>query len=375
MLIYEYKLDGTHQQYAAIEEAIRIVQFIRNKCVRLWMDGERVSKNDLQCYCAVLAKEYSFAACLNSQARQASADRAWFAISRFYSNCREQKPGKKGYPTFQHDNRSIEYKATGWKLDSDGRHITFTDGCGIGRLRLIGTREIETFPVGQIKRVRLIKRADGFYCQFVVNASRVVEHPPTGKEAGIDVGLNAYYTDSEGRTVANPRFYRKAEKKLKRLHRQLSRKQKQSSNRKKARKQLAKGYLKVQRQREDFARKQANALITSHDLIAFEDVKVCNMVRNHHLAKSINDAAWSQFLSWVLAYGTMYRVAVIKVAPHYTSQDCSECGTRVKKSLSVRTHICPHCGVVLDRDHNAARNILDKARERTVGHTGTHSWE
>ena len=114
MLIYEYKLDGKKPQYQAIDEAIRIVQFIRNKCLRLWMDGRSVSKNDLQCYCAVLAREYSFASLLNSQARQVAADRAWAAISRFYEACQNHKPGKKGYPRFQHDNRSVEYKTTGW---------------------------------------------------------------------------------------------------------------------------------------------------------------------------------------------------------------------------------------------------------------------
>ncbi len=98
MFIYEYKLDGTHKQYAAINEAIRVVQFIRNKCLRLWMDERGISKNDLQVYCAVLAKDYPFAHNLNSQARQASADRAWFAIQRFYDNCKAHKPGKKGYP-------------------------------------------------------------------------------------------------------------------------------------------------------------------------------------------------------------------------------------------------------------------------------------
>src|SRR5713101_1114371 len=105
MLTFEYKIDGTKQQYAAIDEAIRIVQFIRNKCLRLWMDERGISKNDLQCYCATLAKAYPFAARLNSQARQASADRACFAISRFYDNCKSHKPDKKGYPKFVHDNR------------------------------------------------------------------------------------------------------------------------------------------------------------------------------------------------------------------------------------------------------------------------------
>jgi putative transposase len=374
MLIYEYKIDGTKRQYAAIEEAIRTVQFIRNKCLRKWMDERGVSKNDLQCCCAQLAREYPFAARLNSQARQASADRAWFAISRFYENCRTHKPGKKGYPQFQHDNRSVEYKQTGWKLDADGRHIDFTDGCGIGRLRLIGNpkQQVATFPLKQIKRVRLVRRADGYFVQLAVKANRLIEHVPTGKQVGIDVGLKAFYTDSEGKTVKNPRHYRRAEKRLKRLQRQLSRKQKKSNNRNKARKQLAQAHLKVQRQREDFARKQANALVSSHDLIAYEHLQIANLVKNHHLAKSIHDAGWGTFLSWVKYYGTMHAIPVMAIAPQYTSQNCSACGTLVKKSLSVRTHICTGCGVVLDRDHNAALNILSKALERTVGHTGTH---
>jgi putative transposase len=373
MLTYEYKLDGAKAQYAAIDESFRIVQFIRNKCLRKWMDERGVSKNDLQVYCAQLAKEYSFACLLNSQARQASADRAWFALSRFYENCKNHVSGKKGYPQFQHDNRSVEYKQTGWKVDPDGKHITFTDGCGIGRLRLVGNKkqQILAFPSKHIKRVRLVRRADGYYVQFGVKANRHLKHSDTGKQVGIDVGLKAYYTDSEGETVENPRFYRKAEKKLKRLHRQLSRKQKKSQNRKKARKQLAKAYLKVQRQREDFARKTASTLITSSDLIAYEHLQIRNLVKNRHLAKSIQDAGWGTFIQWVNYYGVLQGVPVVKVAPHFTSQKCSACGTLVKKSLSVRTHICHGCGVVLDRDHNAALGILATALGCTVGHTGT----
>src|SRR6266849_3040071 len=376
MLIFEYKLDGSEKQYTAIEEAIRIVQFIRNKCLRLWMDergGQGISKNDLQCSCAQLAKAYPFASRLNSQARQAAADRAWFAISRFYENCKIHKPGKKGYPKFQHDNRSVEYKQTGWKLEPDGKHIAFTDGCGIGRLRLVGNpnQHIENFPTKQIKRVRIVHRADGYYVQFGVQAERKIEHVPTGNVVGIDVGLKAYYTDSAGSTVENPRHYRKAEQKLKRLHRAVSRKQKKSSNRKKARKQLARAYLKVQRQREDFARKTASTLVSSHDLIAYEQLQIRNMVKNHHLAKSIHDAGWGTFLRWVNYYGALHEIKVIAVAPQFTSQDCSACGTLVKKSLSVRTHICTGCGVVMDRDHNAALNILAKALDGTLGHRGT----
>ncbi len=377
MLVYEYKLDGNKKQFQAIKEAIRVVQFIRNKCIRLWMDGERVSKNDLQTYCAVLASEFPFARRLNSQARQASADRAYFAISRFYEHCKNNKPGKKGYPQFQQNNRSVEYKKTGWKLDDDGRHITFTDGCGIGRLRLVGNKnqQIEAFPESVIKRVRIVRRADGYYAQFCVATSRKVEHVETGHQLGIDVGLRSFLTDSEGNTVGNPRHYRKAEKKLKRLQRRLSRKQKKSANRKKARKALAKQHLKVQRQREDFAPKQANALVSSCDLIAYENLQIRNMVRSRKLAKSIHDAGWGIFLQWLARYGLLHDIEVVAVPPHYTSQKCSDCGTIVKKSLSIRTHICHGCGVILDRDHNAALNILHKAlspdQNGTEGHSGT----
>jgi putative transposase len=113
MLILEYKARTNQAQRAAIDEAIRTVQFIRNKALRLWVDGRGVGWADQQRLCAVLAQEYPFAGRLHSNARQASADRAWAAISRFYKTCREKKPGKKGYPRFQHDNRSVEYKVAG----------------------------------------------------------------------------------------------------------------------------------------------------------------------------------------------------------------------------------------------------------------------
>jgi putative transposase len=375
MLVYEYKLDGSKKQYAAIDEAIRTVQFIRNKSLRMWMDNRGTSKNDLQTNCKVLAQEYPFARGLNSMARQAAADRAWFAISRFYDNCKQKKPGKKGYPKFQRNNRSVEYKTSGWKLDPDGRHITFTDGCGIGRLKLVGNpnQRLQEFPDLLIKRVRIVRRADGYSCQFCVDTERQVEHTPSGKQLGIDVGLKSFLTDSEGNTVSNPRHYRKAESRLKRLQRRLSKKQKKSANRKKARKVLAKHHLKVQRQREDFARKQANTLVSSCDLIAYEDLQIKNMVRNRKLAKSIHDAGWGIFLQWVKRYGILHEIPIIAVPPHYTSQKCSDCDTIVHKSLSIRTHICTGCGVVLDRDQNAALNILSKALNGTEGHSGTSS--
>jgi putative transposase len=223
-----------------------------------------------------------------------------------------------------------------------------------------------------------VRRADGYYVQFAVQADRQIEHQPTGKQVGIDVGLKAFYTDSDGTTVENPRYMRKAERKLKRLHRRVSRKMKRSKNRKQATKRLAKGYLKVSRRRKDFAAKAASALCESSDLIAYEDLKIANLVKNHRLAKSISDASWGLFLSWVRYYGRLHGIPVIAVSPRYTTQDCAGCGERVKKTLSMRTHICPACGLVLDRDWNAALNILLAAlawvaAHRTAGQAETGS--
>jgi putative transposase len=293
MLILDYKLRTNQAQQRATDEAIRTTQFVRDKALRLWMDTRGTTQDDLQALCSQLAQDFPFAARLNSMARQSAADRAWQAIARFYQNCREKKPGKKGYPRFQKDNRSVGYKTSGWKLAPDGKRLTFTDGQGIGTVRLIGKKgAIEAFPLAQIKRVRLVRRADGYYVQFAVQAERKIGHQPTRKQVGIDVGLKSFYTDSEGNEVGNPRYLRKAEAKLKRLHRRVSRKVKRSKNRRRAIKRLAKGYLRVSRQRKDFAVKAASALVKSSDFLAYEDLKIASLVKNHRLAKSISDASW-----------------------------------------------------------------------------------
>jgi putative transposase len=372
MLILEFKIKAKPQQKSAINEAIRSFQFVRNKCLRYWMDNEKVSKFDLNKYCAVLAKEFAFANELNSQARQAAAERAWAAISRFFDNCKSQIPGRKGYPRFQKDNRSVEYKTTGWKLSENKRFITFTDKKNIGRVKLIGSRDLSFYQVEQIKRVRIVKRADGYYCQVAVNIDRTEPLESTGSMIGLDVGLETFYTDSNGNKEVNPRFLRKSEQSLKRSQRRVSKKVKGSSNRRKARKVLAQKHLKISRQRKDHAVKLARCVIQSNDLIVYENLRVRNMVKNHCLAKSINDAGWYQFRLFLDYFAKVYGRLTVAVEPAYTSQDCSECGARVQKSLSTRTHVC-QCGCELDRDHNAALNILNKGLN-TLGHKEIYAW-
>jgi putative transposase len=371
MLVFEAKLEGLQEQYSLLDEAIRTARFVRNSCIRYWMDNKGVGKYELSAYCAVLGKEFPFAGKLNSQARQASSERAWSSITRFYDNCKK-KAAKKGFPRFKkhQTHSSIEYKTTGWKLSEDKRTITFSDGFKAGSFKMWGTRDLHFYQLNQIKRVRVVRRADGYYVQFCLDVERVEKREPTGKTIGLDVGLTHFLTDSNGQTVENPRHLKKSEKALKRLGRKLSRTTKGSKNRAKNRNRLSKKHLKVSRQRKDFAVKLARCVIQSNDLVAYEDLMVRNMVKNRKLAKSISDVAWSNFRSWLEYFGKVFGVATVAVPPHYTSQNCSNCGEVVKKSLSQRTHQCHHCGFVLDRDWNAAINILELALS-TVGHTGT----
>ncbi|MEG4532693.1 transposase [Microcoleus sp. D2_18a_D3] len=378
MIVLEFKLKGKAEQYRIIDDMIRTAQFVRNKTLRHWIDNQGIKLVDLYKQCAVMAKEFEWAGKLNSTARQASAERAIFAIGRFFANCKAKKPGKKGYPQFKKHTRSVEYKQSGWALSSDKRYLTFKDGFAAGKFKLIGSRDLHFYAPDEIKRIRVVRRADGYYAQFCINVERKEEPVSTGKFIGIDVGLNHFYTDSDGETVPNPRYLIKSEKALKRLHQRVSRKKKGSRNRKKALNKLGRKHLKVSRQRKDFAIKTALCAVKSNDFVAYEDLQVRNMVKNHKLAKSISDAAWSQFAQWLEYFGKVYGKTVIAVPPQYTSQNCSNCGNLVKKTLSTRTHICS-CGTILDRDHNAGRNILAKGLKQagitlnTVGHTGIHA--
>jgi putative transposase len=405
MIVREAKLkNGTAEQYAAIDEAIRTAQFIRNKAVRYWMDNQGVSKANLYSLCKNLAQEFFFAKKLNSAARQASAERAWAAISSFYTRCKKGA-GKKGFPTFKKHCRSVEYKVSGWKLSDDCKSIKFTDGFEIGTLSIFCNDETqEDLHTLKINRVRIVSKADGYYAQFCFDANRKEQGEYSGNVVGLDLGLKFFTKDQNDNAVIYPQFLRRAEKRLKKAQKRLSKKfvkgasasrspevtsgacvarQPQSKNYHKARKRLGRIHLKIQRQRKDWAIKQARCVVHSNDVVVYEDLKIANMVKNHHLAKSISDAGWYQYTQWLEYYGKVWEKIVVAVSPNYTSQDCSNCGHRVKKSLSTRTHSCPSCRIEICRDTNAALNILHKglnilgieSNNSTSGHDGSGSKE
>ncbi|MBD2485349.1 RNA-guided endonuclease TnpB family protein [Planktothrix sp. FACHB-1365] len=375
MIVLEYKVKGKLDQFKAIDQAIRTTQFIRNKAIRYWMDNSRELKIDkfaLNKYSTALRKEFSFVNDLNSMAVQSAAERGWTAISRFYDNCQKKISGKKGYPKFQKDCRSVEYKTTGWKLHPTKRQVTFTDKNGIGNLKLLGKWDLHTYNLKDIKRVRLIRRADGYYCQFCLGITVTDVQPKTGNEIGIDVGIESFYTDSNGHQEPNPQFLRKAETSIKKSQRQIYKKVKGSSGRRRARKIYAKKHLKVSRQRNEHAKITARNVCKSNDLVVYEDLSVRNLVKNHCLAKSISDASWYLFRQWIEYFAAKFDKLAIPVAPHFTSQKCSNCGGIVKKSLSTRTHIC-NCGCELHRDTNAAINILNLAKQTRDGQSRSNA--
>ena len=373
MLVLEYKAVIKPSQSKAIDEAIRTSQFVRNKVLRYWMDNRGVGKKELYQYNTALRAEYPFVKDLNSHACQASVENVERAINRFFDNCKKNKPGKKGYPQFKTDARSVEYKTSGWKLHPTKRRITFLDKKGISQLRLLGKWDIHTYPLDLIKRVRIVRReSSGYYVQFCIKVDATPEPRIGNGEVGLDVGLEYFYSDSNGYHEENPRFLRKAHKAIKHAQRRIYSKEKGKNNRRKAIRRYARKHLKVSRQREEHALRVARNVCKANAYVAYEELNVKGLVRNRRLAKSISDVAWSAFRRWLEYFAIKFGTQVVAVPPYYTSQKCSSCGNIVKKMLSTRTHACK-CGCVLQRDVNAAINILSKGKS-TGGHPGSNAW-
>ena len=294
---------------------------------------------------------------------QMLADRLSKSLKRFLA-ARALGVPDVGFPRFKKPNRwhSIQLRQYGkdTRLHPDGKHLAVPAKLG-ALLKIKLHRPIEGTP----KTVHLVHRADGhWYALIVCETEPHTEHEPTTcrhPDIGIDVGLKSFLTDSEGQTVENPRFYRTSQQTLRRKQRTLSRRKKGSKRRRIAARNVAKTHLKISRQRRDHHFKVARQYTERYHRIAVEDLVICTMVKNHHLAKSIMDASWGAFLAILEAKAASAGHQVIRVNPRFTTQACSNCGELIQKSLSVRTHMCTSCGFIADRDVNAAKNILFKA--------------
>jgi putative transposase len=266
-----------------------------------------------------------------------------------------------GYPRFQGRERynSFTFPQSGFKIEDGKLNLS-----KIGNIRIILHREIE----GKIKTCTIKKDVDQWYVTFSCDIDTPIIPVEIKTETGIDVGLKSLLTMRNGEQIEPPEFLRESEGKLIHEQKRLSRKKKRSHNRNNQRIVVAKVHRRIRNQRKDFAHKTSRTLVNTYDHIVFEDLQIQNMVKNHHLAKSISDAGWSQLINFTKTKAEYAGKIVELVNPRNTSQNCSSCGNSVQKDLSTRVHSCPFCGLVLDRDHNAAINILNRSKN-TVGTT------
>jgi putative transposase len=367
---YKYKLKPTPVQERALALVVRRCRELYNAALEerkeAWQKcGVNVTDAGQSAQLPAIKEARPEYRDIHSQVLQDVLTRLDRAFQAFF---RRLKAGEKpGYPRFQGESRyhSFTYKQFGNGATLDDGFLVLSK---IGRVAVRWSRPLEGTP----KTVTISREADGWYACFSCAGLPVQPLPSTGQETGIDLGLESFATLADGTMIHNPRCYRKVEAYLRRCQRRVARRKKGSHRRKKAVKLLAKAHQKVRRQRQDFQHKAALQLVRQYDTVYFEDLRVRNMVKNHHLAKSIADAGWSAFLTLLSDKAVCAGRKVVAVEPAYTSQMCSGCGREVWKGLSVRWHQCPYedCGVSLHRDHNAALNILALGKnERAEGHS------
>jgi putative transposase len=370
---YKYKLKPTPDQERKLERVLwqcrRLYNTALEQRITLYRQrGISLSRYEQEAELKDLRAAVPEYAAMHSHVLQDVLARLDKTYQAFFRRIRESRAGQTpGFPRYQGRNRyhSFTYKefGNGARLDGilDNGFLVLSK---IGRVVVRWSRPLDGTP----KTVTISHEADGWYVCFSCADVPMQPLEPTGQETGIDLGLESFATLSDGTMIHNPRCYRRAERRLKTAQCKVSRRKKGSHRRRKAIKLLAKAHLKVKRQRTDFQHKAALALVREYDAMYHEDLQVANMLKNHHLAKSIADAGWSAFLSILAAKAAYAGRRVVAVPPAYTSQTCSGCGAVVKKGLSVRWHACPDCGTSLHRDHNAAKNIerLGQSRQGEV---------
>jgi putative transposase len=366
---YKYQLTPTPAQALALEQVLARCRMLYNVALEQrktwWQRGQGVGATyfqqkaelpELKAACPEYAE-------VNAQVLQDVILRVERTFLAFFQRVKEGE--KPGYPRFKGWSRynSFTYPQYGGGAALDGGLLSLSK---IGRIRIRLHRPLQGTP----KTVTISREADGWYACISCAEVPIEPLPSTGHETGIDVGLKVFLITADGAAVENPRHYREAENQLAKAQRQVSRRKHGSNRRKKAVALLKRKHQQVKRQRRDFHHKTALALVRQYDTIYLEELQVHTLVRNPYLAKSISDASWRQFRTILTFKAACAGKRVVGVPAQYTSQDCSGCGKRVRKSLSVRTHVCPSCGLVRDRDENAALNILHLGQQqRAVGRT------
>lgn len=345
---------------------LEVCRILYNSCIldrknKYEQTGKSLSKIDQQKTLVADKKRVQLLAGIHSQVLQS----VLFRVERAYQNFfRRVKSGEKpGYPRFKNVGRydSITYpQAAAFQITEQGLKLS-----KIGTIKIKLHRPID----GVIKACAIKREADKWYACFSVEYEPV-KKAVSRKFIGIDLGIKSFAVLSNGEAIDNPKYFRKSEKVLVRKQRWLSKAKKGSSNRKKRYRTVLRLHHKIKNQRSDFHHKVSHKIVNTYGFIAIEDLNIKSMIRNRCLAKSISDAGWGQFLKFLEYKAEEANTQFEKVAPHHTSINCSHCGNPVPKTLKDRIHFCLVCGTTLDRDHNAALNILKKS---SVGTTQSYA--
>jgi putative transposase len=359
MKTYKYRLYPSKTQEVNLVRVLDACRGLYNMALAERKYGWRferrsVSKSELEQLAKRYRETFLYAQQMYSQTAQSVVTRVDNAFKRFFEGIKNGKKG--GYPRFKSSNRynSFEFKQYGSGAILDGRRLKLF---GIGRIPVRWHRAMD----GEIKVVRLLRRAGKWFALFVCQVPDLPELPKTGRVIGIDVGVESLLTTSDGEKVENPNYYRNSQRQLRVLQRSVVRKQRGSRSRKEAVLQLQRQHEHIANQRRDYAHKVSTRLVQHCDAIAIEDLQITNMVKNKHLSKSILDAGWGLFKQLLTNKAIDASRELELVNSAYTSKSCSACGYIFEDlTLSHRWVTC-ECGLSLDRDHNAAINILKKA--------------
>jgi len=350
MLTYKFRMYPTAAQARIMQETLDTCRSLYNMMLADRME-RRTDFYEQKKMLVELKHDDKHLKSVHSQVLQDVVLRLDKAYQRFFA-------ALSRYPRFRRSRRynSFTYPQSGFRLEGDRMRLST-----IGEVRVMLHRHV----IGTIRRATVIRDINQWFVALLVEEDPGVVQSSSGDgKVGVDTGISNVVALSDGTVIDNPRFLNRSVERIKSSQRRLSKKKKGSANREKARLSLAKAWRKARRQRDDFAHKLSDKLTKENKVIVFEDLKIRNLVKNNNLASAIMDASWAQ-LRRLTAYKAERRGGrVILVNPSGTSQKCSGCGEMVPKELSERVHDCPRCGLVMDRDVNAARNILERGLEQ-----------
>ena len=354
---YKYRLYPTRKQTEKLEWTLETCRILYNSCLadrnRHYEETKKsLSRIDQQKILVQDKKNIEYLTNIHSQVLQDVLLRVEKAYKNFFRRLKD-KSGKAGYPRFKNQGRydSITYTQSGFEIIDGKLKLS-----KIGHIKLKQHRQID----GIIKTCNIKKEIDRWYVCFSVEYTPKVKPLPS-RQVGIDVGIKSFAVLSDGKVIDNPKYLIYSEERLIKKQRRLSNKKKGSNNRKKAKVSVARLHKKVSNQRKDFQHKLSRQIVDNYGYIKVEDLQIKNMVKNHNLAKSISDAGWGQFVSFLNYKAEEAGCYVEKVNPRNTSKSCSACGYIYKDmTLSVRKWTCPVCHTEHDRDMNASINILNK---------------